>query len=201
MTREIKKRLYTPRGTACFVNLHVPKQRTDAKGEPSGKLNYSLLMYFPEGANLRELEAAAEAAAREKFGAKWEVLKRGGKLNWPFRDALELEDSGPPFDKPGICVNLKSEDRPGIVDVDAMPLMDKSDVYSGMECRVSCRVYAYDNLSKGVAFALVNVQKLGDGERLSGNPSAEDDFADAPVRPAKKPSFTSLTSRDVEALM
>jgi hypothetical protein len=182
MTKTPNVRLHTPRGVACFVNLHTPRPRIGDDGVPTGKADYGLLMFFAEGTDLSALEEAAEAAALAKFGAKWEVLKRSGKLRWPFRDAQELEDSGPPFDTPGTCINFKSEDRPGVVDADAMPLMEKSDCYSGMEARVSCRVFAYDNRSKGVSFALVNVQKLGDGERLSGNPDAESDFAAKPAR-------------------
>jgi hypothetical protein len=39
--------------------------------------------------------------------------------------------------------------------------------------------------------ALVNVQKMGDGKRLSGNPSAEDDFKeDTPKSKTKRPADT-----------
>lgn len=183
-TREKPSRLYTPRGIGCFVNLHTPRQRKDAKGQPKGDPKYGLLMYFDTKADLSELIEAAEAKALEKFGSKWEKLKDSGKLNWPIRDAEELEESGEPFNNGGFVINFKKEDKPGIVDADAEPLMEKSDVYSGMICRVSCRAFAYDNESKGVSFALINVQKLDDGTRMSGDPDAEDDFGKAP--PASK---------------
>jgi hypothetical protein len=132
---------------------------------------------------------------REKFGAKFMDLVNKGKMNWPFADnddKAEDDETGEPREpfasnKGGVHVGFKSGDKPGIVDADAEPIMDKSDVYSGMKARVSCRAFAYDNESKGVAFFLINVQKLGDGDRLSGNPSAEDDFKPVAKAGAKKP--------------
>jgi hypothetical protein len=57
---------------------------------------------------------------------------------------------------------------------------------------VSCRAFGYDtNGNKGVSFALVNVQKLADGKRLSGNPSAEDEFGKASSKPSKGKSRRS----------
>lgn len=178
-TQKTSNRIHTPKGTAAYVNLFQPRQRTDAKGNPQGDPKYGLVLFFPEGTNLKDMKAAAQRVGIEKFGPKFVDLVKKGKVNWPFTDTEDMDEPGAPFDQPGTAVNFKTTDKPGIVDADADPIMDKSDVYSGMEARVSCRVFAYDNASKGVAFALINVQKLDDGERLSGNPSAEDDFGDS----------------------
>lgn len=193
-TRTPSHRLHTPGGVASYVHLFTPRQRTDGKGNPKGDPKYSLSLFFPEGTDLSAMEDAARAAGEERFGDKFMSLVSKGKVYWPFQDTADMDEPAAPFDQPGTVVSFKSSDKPGIVDADAEPIMDKSDVYSGMIARVSCRPFAYDNESKGVGFYLVNVQKLEDGTRLSGNPSAEADFAPArssksertPARPAAR---------------
>lgn len=186
-TRTPSRRLHTPGGVASYVHLFTPRQRTDGKGNPKGDPKYSLSLFFPEGTDLSAMEDAARAAGEKLFGDKFMSLVSKGKVNWPFQDTADMDEPDAPFDQPGTVVSFKSSDKPGIVDADAEPIMDKSDVYSGMIARVSCRPFAYDNESKGVGFYLVNVQKLEDGTRLSGNPTAESDFGAAP-RSAGRPA-------------
>lgn len=193
-TRTPSRRLHTPGGIASYVYLFTPRQRTDAKGNAKGDPKYSLSLLFPEGTDLSALEDAARAAGEERFGDKFMTLVEKGKVNWPFQDTADMDEPEAPFDQPGTVIGFKSADKPGIVDADAMPIMDKSDIYSGMIARVSCRPFAYDNESKGVGFYLVNVQKLEDGTRLSGNPTAEADFG-APSGEARgKNRTTTRTS-------
>jgi hypothetical protein len=55
--------------------------------------------------------------------------------------------------------------------------MDKSEVYSGCYARVSINLYPFNvDGNKGIAAGLNNVQKLADGDALSGRARAEDDF-------------------------
>lgn len=191
-TRTPSRRLHTPGGVASYVHLFTPRQRTDGKGNPKGDPKYSLSLFFPEGTDLSAMEDAARAAGEERFGDKFMSLVNKGKVYWPFQDTADMDEPDAPFDQPGTVVSFKSFDKPGIVDANAEPIMDKSDVYSGMIARVSCRPFAYDNESKGVGFYLVNVQKLGDGTRLSGNPSAEADFG-APA--ARTPAARTPAAR------
>lgn len=203
-------KLHTPEGTACFVNIFQPKQRTDAKGQPKGDPKYQITLVFNRKTDVSEMEAEAERVGKEKFGARFRDMVNKGKMNWPFMDnddKAEDDETGEPREpfasnKGGVHVGFKSSDKPGIVDADAEPVMDKSDIYSGMKARVSCRAFAYDNESKGVAFYLINVQKLDDGERLSGNPSAEDDFAPARKKPAAgKPAARRGKADDIDELL
>lgn len=204
-TKQKSTRLHSPRGIASYVTLHTPRQRTDRKGNPTGEPKYGLALFFDESTDLKEMKTIALNKAVEAFGPNAKSLIQKGKINWPFADTADMDDPSPPFDQPGCVVNFKSADKPGIVDENADPIMDKSEVYSGMEARVSCRCFTYDNESKGVSFALVNVQKLGDGERLSGNPSAEDDFGDAPStnkgKPAAKGKPRRAADDDVDDLL
>lgn len=202
MATQKPNRIHTPKGIASYVYLHTPRQRTDAKGNPQGDPKYGLALFFDEDTNLAAMKKEAIRVGTEKFGANFQALVKKGKISWPFSDTEDMDDPSPPFDQPGVVVNFKSADKPGIVDADAEPIMDKSEVYSGMIARVSCRCFAYDNASKGVAFALINVQKLEDGERLSGNPSAEDDFGDSKSAGGKsKPKSRKNSDEDDDDLL
>lgn len=199
-----KKRvsLKTPEGTACFANVFEARARKDAKGNPKGDPKFSILLVFDRGTDLTEMEEAIEAAAVEKFGSKAPAMLANGKLHNPLREASDYDEHGKPFTNKGaMMAAFKSTDQPGVVDEDAEPLMSKTEFYSGCLARVSYRVYAYDNESKGVGLALINVQKLGDGERLSGNPSAEDDFAAAPAKGKAKPARRSRDEDDEDDLL
>ena len=198
-------RLHSPEGTARYVNILQPRQRKDAKGNPQGDPKYQMTLIFDEDTDLKAMKRAAQEAGIEKFGPKFPELVKKGKMNWPFVDNADKVDDDdnpiPGFENAGVSVGFKSKDKPGIVDADAEPIMDKSEIYDGMRARVSCRPFAYDNESKGVGLALINVQKLGDGERLSGNPSAEDDFAAAPAKGKAKPARRSRDEDDEDDLL
>ena len=75
-------------------------------------------------------------------------------------------------------VNANSGTAPGIVDADRNPIIDRSEVYSGVYGRASINFYAFNsNGKKGIACGLNNLQKIRDGEPLGGKTRAEDDFA------------------------
>lgn len=198
-------RIHTPEGTARYVSILQPRQRKDAKGNPQGDPKYQITVIFDSADDVKAMRKAAQDVGVEAFGSKFMDLVKRGKANWPFVDNTDKTDDDdnrtPGFeDDDGVSVGFKSKDKPGIVDTDAEPIMDKSEIYDGMRVRVSCRPFAYDNESKGVAFYLINVQKLGDGDRLSGDPSAEDDFKSAKGKktPAKK---SKRTDDDVDNLL
>lgn len=65
-----------------------------------------------------------------------------------------------------------------IVDADRQPILDRSEVYSGVYGRASINLYAFNsNGNRGIACGLNNLQKIRDGEPLGGKARAEDDFA------------------------
>ena len=68
--------------------------------------------------------------------------------------------------------------RGGAVKAKEQPILDRAEVYSGCYARVSINFYAFNtNGNKGIACGLGNIQKVRDGEPLSGRTSAADDFA------------------------
>ncbi|MFA5546601.1 MAG: DUF2815 family protein [Sphaerochaetaceae bacterium] len=75
-------------------------------------------------------------------------------------------------------INANSATAPGIVDVDCNPVLNRSDVYSGVYGRASITFYAFNsNGNRGIACGLQNLQLIKEGEPLGGKASAESDFA------------------------
>ena len=75
-------------------------------------------------------------------------------------------------------INANSNTAPQIGDRAFKPILDRSEVYSGCYARVSLNFYAFNsNGNKGIACGLGNIQKVRDGEPLSGRTNAADDFA------------------------
>ena len=125
---------------------------------------------------------AAFQAAYEEGESK---LKGNGKtvpalsvLKTPLRDG-DLERPDDEAYANSYFVNANSGTAPGIVDADRQPIIDHSEVYSGVYGRASINFYAFNsNGNKGIACGLNNLQKMRDGEPLGGKTRAEDDFAD-----------------------
>ena len=81
--------------------------------------------------------------------------------------------------KDSYFINANSATAPGIVDAARQPILEHSEVYSGVYGRASINFYAFNsNGNKGIACGLNNLQKISDGEPLGGKTRAEDDFAD-----------------------
>ena len=119
------------------------------------------------------MDAAIKDGAA-KFGGK---IPNKAALKLPLRDGdLERDDEAY---KGAYFVNANSATAPGIVDADRQPILDTSEVYSGVYGRASINFYAFNsNGNKGIACGLNNLQKIRDGEPLGGKSRPEDDFAD-----------------------
>jgi len=73
-----------------------------------------------------------------------------------------------------------SKNPVAIVDVNMNPILNQTEVYSGIYARVSVQFFAYNsNGKKGIGCGLGPVQKLEDGEPLGGTISAEEAFGGA----------------------
>lgn len=159
-----------------YVNAWEPKSING--GAP--KYSVSLIIPKSDRKTLDKIQAAIQAAYEEGQGK----LKGNGKsvpalsvLKTPLRDG----DAERPDDEAyadSYFVNANSGTAPGIVDADRNPILDRSEVYSGVYGRASINFYAFNsNGNKGIACGLNNLQKIRDGEPLGGKARAEDDFA------------------------
>lgn len=107
------------------------------------------------------------------------------KLKLPLRDGDEERDD--PVYENMMFLNANSGRMPAIIDRQCQPVLDQDDVYSGCYAKVKISVYPFNkNGNQGIACGLVAVQKIKDGERLSGSTGTdgfesldfEDDEAD-----------------------
>ena len=129
---------------------------------------------------VEKIKAAIQAAYEEGQSK----LKGNGKsvpalsvIKTPLRDG-DLERPDDEAYKNSYFINANSASAPGIVDADRNPIMERSEMYSGVKGRASINLYAYNvNGNRGIACGLNNLQKISDGTPLGGRSRAEDDFA------------------------
>ena len=160
-----------------YANVWQPKSING--GAP--KYSVSLIIPKSDKKTVEKIKAAIQAAY-EEGEAK---LKGNGKsvpslsvLKTPLRDG-DLERPDDEAYANSYFVNANSSTAPGIVDADRQPILDTSEVYSGVYGRASINFYAFNsNGNKGIACGLNNLQKMRDGEPLGGKTRAEDDFAE-----------------------
>lgn len=145
------------------------------------KFSVSLIIPKSDTATIQKIKAAIEAAYKEgeaKLKGNGRSVPALSVLKTPLRDG----DAERPDDEAyanAYFVNANSATAPGIVDADRQPILDTSEVYSGVYGRASINFYAFNsNGNKGIACGLNNLQKICDGEPLGGKSRAEDDFAD-----------------------
>lgn len=153
----------------------------DAKSINGGAPKYSVSLIIPKSdtKTVKKIQAAIQAAYEEGQSK----LKGNGKsvpalsvIKTPLRDG----DAERPDDeayKNSYFINANSATAPGIVDADRNPILERSEVYSGVYGRASISLYAFNsNGNRGIACGLNNLQKISDGEPLGGKSRAEDDF-------------------------
>ena len=155
----------------------------EAKAINGGTPKFSVSLIIPKSdtATIKKIKAAIEAAYREgeaKLKGNGRSVPALSVLKTPLRDGdVERPDDEAYADS--YFVNANSTTAPGIVDADRQPILDHSEVYSGVYGRASINFYAFNsNGNKGIACGLNNLQKIRDGEPLGGRSRAEDDFVD-----------------------
>ena len=159
-----------------YVNAWEPKAING--GTP--KYSVSLIIPKDDTVTVNKIKAAIQAAYEEGESK----LKGNGKsvpalsvLKTPLRDG-DLERPDDAAYANSYFVNANSATAPGIVDADRNPIIERSEVYSGVYGRASINFYAFNsNGNKGIACGLNNLQLIRAGEPLGGKASAESDFA------------------------
>ena len=156
-----------------YANVWEPKSIN------GGAEKYSVSLIIPKSdtKTLSAINEAVNAAIEEGRG------KFGGKI--PNKAALKLPLRDGDIDRPddeayanSYFINANSITAPQIVDRNVNPILERSEVYSGVYARVSINFYAFNsNGNKGIACGLGNIQKISDGEPLGGRTNAADDFA------------------------
>ena len=155
-----------------YANVWEPKSING--GDP--KYSCSIIIPKSDIETVNAINAAIDCAMKEgigKFGGK---IPPKGALKLPLRDGDTERDD----DNYAGCyfINANSKTAPQIVDKSVRPILDRSEVYSGVYANVSLSFYAFNtNGNRGIACGLNNLQLIRAGEPLGGKASAESDFA------------------------
>lgn len=159
-----------------FANVWEPKSING--GTP--KYSVSLIIPKSDTRTVEKIKVAIEAAYKEgesKLKGNGRSVPALSAIKNPLRDG----DTERPDDEAyanSYFINANSATAPGIVDANCNPILERSEVYSGVYGRASISFYAFNsNGNKGIACGLNNLQKIRDGEPLGGRTRAEDDFA------------------------
>ena len=163
-----------------FSYLTVNEPKTPLGG---GTPKYSVSLIIPKSDTVTDekIKAAIQAAYDEgqsKLKGNSKTVPALEDIKTPLRDG-DKERKGDEAYKGCYFVNANSTTKPGVVDADRNPILDSSELYSGIIGRASINFYAFNsNGNRGIACSLNNLQKLADGTPLGGHSRAEDDFAD-----------------------
>ncbi|WP_100065009.1 DUF2815 family protein [Miniphocaeibacter massiliensis] len=154
-----------------YANVWEPKSINGSKE----KYSVSIIIPKSDTKTIEKIEKAIDAAIEDgigKFGGK-KPNKKALKL--PLRDGdIEKDDEAY---QDAYFINANSMTAPQIVDASVEPILDRSEVYSGVYARVSINFYAFNvNGNKGIACGLGNIQKIKDGEPLGARTNASEDF-------------------------
>ena len=156
-----------------YANVWEPKSINGG----AEKFSVSLIIPKSDVKTLSAINGAIDAAIEEGKG------KFGGKV--PNKAAIKLPLRDGDIDRPDdeayancFFINANSNTAPQVVDKNVNPILDRSEVYSGIYARVSINFYAFNsNGNKGIACGLGNIQKIREGEPLGGRTNAADDFS------------------------
>lgn len=165
-----------PNTTFSYLNCWDPKAIQG--GTP--KFSVSLIIPKSDVKTIEKIKSAIQAAYEEgqsKLKGNGKSVPSLSTLKTPLRDG-DLERPDDEAYKNSYFINANSGTAPGIVDADRNPIIDRSEMYSGVKGRASINLYAYNvNGNRGIACGLNNLQKISDGTPLGGKSRAEDDFA------------------------
>ncbi len=155
-------------GTPLYslVGLFYPKQFTDA-----------------DNLKWQAIRKKLGEVCVEFFKKDIKTCKEDRAFKIPFHKGNEKEYQG--YGDPDMIFfsMANSKRRPQILDVsgNAITSENSEEFYAGCWARASVNPYAFNNIGKGLAIGLGNIQKLGDDESFEGFTSAEDDFGDDPA--------------------
>lgn len=172
--------------------------------KPDQEPKYSTTILLPKSdiATKQRIDAAINVAIEAGIKDKWSGV-RPPILGIPVYDGDGARPSdGMPFgpECKGHWVFTASSKQPvAVVDANLNPIINQSEIYSGVYARVAVTFSAYNNSGKkGIGCYLGPVQKLEDGEPLGGGISAEQAFgganAVAPAQPQQQYGYTPQAS-------
>lgn len=164
----------------AFPQLFEAKT-VNGEGEPAFSAS---LLIDPADPQIKALNAAIDAVAKEKWAAKAEaILKTIRATDKTCLHDGDLKDQYAGFEGM-LYVSARSKTRPLVIDADKTPLTAKDGKpYAGCYVNASIELWAQDNnYGKRVNASLRGIQFLRDGDAFAGGaPASEDEFDDLSV--------------------
>jgi hypothetical protein len=178
--------IHTPKFRMVYPTLLEAK---GIKGDANSKPKFSVTALLPKTANLDLLKSEMAAALKTKFGADW--AKKKGYKNCLLK--TEDQERLAEFVEAFPCVLRASANEgfpPFIYGPNAQPFKgESSEIYSGRWAVAAGKLFAFDNVSKGVSFSLNRIQLLDHDEPIAGGRVATAsgfEAADAGTAPSGK---------------
>lgn len=145
-----------PNTIFSYLNAWAPKSING--GTP--KYSVSLIIPKDDVATVNKIKAAIQAAYEEgesKLKGNGKSVPALSTLKTPLRDG-DLERPDDPAYANAYFVNANSNTAPGVVDANRQPIIERSELYSGVIGRASINFYAFNsNGNKGIACGLNNL--------------------------------------------
>lgn len=194
MSNTDTRRVVTGQVRLSYVHLLKPRA---AKPGDTPKYGATILIPKTDVATRQRIDAAINAAIQVAVAGKWNGA-RPPQPALPIYDGDGVRPNGEAFSNEcrGHWVITGSNERqPEIVDININPIINPTEIYSGMYARVAISFFGYFNSGKkGIGCSLESVQKIADGEPLAGTVwSAADAFgsgmATAPVQGFPAPGY------------
>lgn len=175
-----------------YCNLFQPKAPMN---NPSAEPKYSCTILIPKTNTeaINAVQNAINAAIESGVQGKWSGVR-------PPQPAIPLHDGdgvrpsdGMPFGEEcqGMLVmTASSRNAPFVVDRQVQPIIDPTQVYSGMWANVSVNLFPYFSAGKkGIGCGLNGVQKIRDDQPLGNRVTAQEAFS---AMPAETPAASSF---------
>ena len=171
-----------------YCNLFQPRAPFN---NPAGDPRYSVTILVPKSntAAKAAIDQAVAQAIEAGVSTKWNGVR-------PPQPAICVHDGDGPRPSDGSAFGeeckgcwvftASSKQAPFVVDSQVQPIIDPTQVYSGMWGNVNVNFFAYNQAGKkGIGCGLNGVQKTADGDPLGSHITAQDAFqAVAPAAPS-----------------
>ena len=181
----------TGKARLSYVHLFKPYAHTPGQEE---KFSCTVLVPKSDVETKARIDAAIEAAKQKGISDKWNGTCPP-IVPIPVYDGDGVRPSdgmafGPECRGHWVfTASAKADYPPEVVDVNMNPIINQSEIYSGIYARVNVNFYPYAfGGKKGIGCGLGPVQKLSDGEALGGSaPTAAQAFGNS--HPVSQPAY------------
>lgn len=181
----------TGKARLSYVHLFKPYAHTPGQEE---KFSCAVLVPKSDVETKARIDAAIEAAKQKGISDKWNGTCPP-IVPIPVYDGDGVRPSdgmafGPECRGHWVfTASAKADYPPEVVDVNMNPIINQSEIYSGIYARVNVNFYPYAfGGKKGIGCGLGPVQKLSDGEALGGSaPTAAQAFGNS--HPVSQPAY------------